>query len=409
MLGCLLLATLLLEVFVLTYLEYLYWKTIYTPLCCLMLPYTVVLLITIAVAGRFGFVDFHYPSIFVWNVGLILFAIPSYLMGMLVKKSPALFEAKIEEGSYPWSLGVLSIIISIAFFYRFMTVLSSTTELFGTDDFAEEFSGHGIWAHLREVVMPLVIIATYYITKKKWWLWIITALLLSVQFLYMVKGAVIIAIVSGMCMRLYAHKMHLSLSLLAKVFLGGFAIFIITYMVLPLIGNESGEANMELFEFVTGHFFHYFTSGTLGYSYDMQIGMPDRGDFEIIVSPFVNIYKTLTGDPNILSPVNPYYHHTGIDLTNVRTFFGTLHVYSNVWEFVIYTLIASSLMYALKLSAMHTGNIFIYVILSYFCGLMAMGWFEFYLFHLSIIEIPLITLVLMGITRLHHKKQEVES
>lgn len=99
-----------------------------------------------------------------------------------------------------------------------MTVLSSTTELFGTDDFAEEFSGHGIWAHLREVVMPLVIIATYYITKKKWWLWIITALLLSVQFLYMVKGAVIIAIVSGMCMRLYAHKMHLSLSLLAKVF-----------------------------------------------------------------------------------------------------------------------------------------------------------------------------------------------
>lgn len=166
MLGCLLLATLLLEVFVLTYLEYLSWKTIYTPLCCLMLPYTVVLLITIAVAGRFGFVDFYYPSIFVWNVGLILFAIPSYLMGMLVKKSPTLFEAKIEEGSYPWSLGVLSIIISIAFFYRFMTVLSSTTELFGTDDFAEEFSGHGIWAHLREVVMPLVIIATYYITKK---------------------------------------------------------------------------------------------------------------------------------------------------------------------------------------------------------------------------------------------------
>ncbi len=37
--GILLLSTLLLEVFVLTYLEYTSWRTIYTPLTCLMLPY----------------------------------------------------------------------------------------------------------------------------------------------------------------------------------------------------------------------------------------------------------------------------------------------------------------------------------------------------------------------------------
>ena len=74
---------------------------------------------------------------------------------------------------------------------------------------------------------------------------------------------------------------------------------------------------MELFEFVIGHFFHYFTSGTLGFSYDMALHCGDMGDFEILVAPFVNIYKTIGGDPNLISPVNPLYLHTGINMTIV--------------------------------------------------------------------------------------------
>ena len=63
MLGILLLALLLLEVYVLGYLEFISWRTIYTPLCCLMFPYLLVLLISIAVAGHLGFVNFCYSSI----------------------------------------------------------------------------------------------------------------------------------------------------------------------------------------------------------------------------------------------------------------------------------------------------------------------------------------------------------
>lgn len=400
MFNLVILITILIEVAVLTYLEYISWKTIYTPMCCLMLPYTFVLLISIAVSGNFDFVDFYYPSIIVWNIGLIFFAIPSYIFAILSIKTSYIFHNNIRANSFPNVLIFISIIISLAFLVRLKQVLGSTVEFFGTDDFAEEFSGHGIWAHLRVFVVPLLILAIYHVKKRQWNLWIIIFLLLFIQFLYMVKGAVIISIAAGLCMRLYTGKTHLRLALLTKLFIGGFAIFIITYMVLPLIGNEDGEANFELFEFVTGHFFHYFTSGTLGFSYDLELDCPDRGDFDIIISPFVNIYNTLIGNDKLLSPVNPIYHNTGINETNVRTFFGTLYIYCNYWQFAIYTIIISTIVYGIKLIAMYTRNIFIYTILFYYCGLLAMGWFEFYFFHLSIIEVPIITIILWGISTL---------
>lgn len=399
MFGFLILVTLIVEVAVLTYFEYISWNTIYTPMCCLMLPYTFVLLISILVSGNSYFVDFYYPSIFIWNIGLMLFAVPSYILALLRLKKPSVFRTNIQE-EFPPFFVFISVMLSLAFFFRFRQVLGSSIYMFGTDGFAEDFSGHGIWAHLREIIMPLLILAIYQVKKRQWGLWIIIAALLLIQFLYMVKGAVIISVVSGLCLRLYAGKTHLKLTFLAKLFIGGFAIFLITYMVLPLMGNEDGEADMQLFEFVTEHFFHYLTSGTLGFSYDLELGCPDKGDFDIIISPFINIYNTIACNEELLSPVNPVYHNTGINLTNVRTFFGTLYVYSNFGQFTIYTIVISTIIYSIKLIAMYTNNIFLYVILFYYCGLLAMGWFEFYFFHLSIIEIPIITIGLWFITKL---------
>ena len=76
---------LIMEVSCLTYLEYRAWRTIYTPLCALMLPYVGVLLITIAIAGDFGFVRFNYESIYVWILGLPLFALPSFGFATLMR------------------------------------------------------------------------------------------------------------------------------------------------------------------------------------------------------------------------------------------------------------------------------------------------------------------------------------
>lgn len=383
---------LLMEVIVLTYLEYKAWKTLYTPLCCLMLPYVIVLLITISIAGKYGFVTFNYKSLYVWMYGLPLFALPSYAFASLLKycNRPVISPIKDEEKGVPPILIVFSIILVLLLFYKLYETLSHGFFLFGTDDFAEEFSGHGIWAHLRTMLIPILILSLYHVKKKQYWLWLLIALMLVIQFIYMVKGTIIITVVSALILRLYMGKTHLSLTLILSVIAGAALVFLLIYMVIPLLGN-GGEASMNLFEFIANHFIHYLTSGTLGWSYDIDAGMPDRNDFSYIIAPFTNIVHAFSGD-ELISPVNPFYWNTGVSYTNVRTFFGTLYIYTDFLQFATYTLIISSIIYAWKIGALFTRNIYIYLIFSYYCGLMVMGWFEFYLFHLSAIEIPLITL-----------------
>jgi hypothetical protein len=183
----------------------------------------------------------------------------------------------------------------------------------------------------------------------------------------------------------------MNLKIVLTVALSAFAVFILVYMVLPLMGNEKGEADMQLFEFVIGHFMHYLTSGILGWSYDVDMGIIDKGDISIILSPFINLFNFAFGSSEpMLSPVNQFYYNTGIALTNVRTFFGTLYIYTDYGQFTLYTLTISSLLYVLKAVSLITNNIYLSFILFYYCGLLAMGWFEFYFFHLSIIEVPVL-------------------
>lgn len=398
MTGLFFILLLVLEVGVLFYLERIAWHTLYTPLTCLMMPYLLVQVVTLLIAGHFGFVSFYYPSIYVWSIGLVVFALPSYVLSIATTKYVSTFCRPVSSSSYPLSLGIISVGLIIAFFLRLLYTLKTSNYLLGTEDFADDFCGHGLWAHLRCAIIPLLIVAIYHVRKRSYLLWCVVLALLAIQLIYLVKGAVIITVVSGLFIRLYAGKMNLSLSLLLKLVIGALALFLATYMVLPLLGSN-GDANLELVKFVMGHFVHYLTSGTLGYSYDLQINCPDTGSFETLVSPFINIYRQFTGNDQMLSAVNPYYLYTGLSWTNVRTFFGTMYIYCNTWQFVAYTLTASTLMYAIKLVAMGTGNLYVYAILCYYCGLMAMGWFEFYLFHLAAFEVPVVCLLLMVIEK----------
>ncbi len=390
---------LLIEVITLTYLEYRAWKTFYTPLCCLMLPYVVVLIITISISGKFGFVAFNYESLYVWMYGLPLFALPSYAAASLLKycNRPVIGQIKDEGNGISPLLIVISIILVLLLFYKLYDTIAHGFFLFGTDDFAEEFSGHGFWAHLRGMIIPILIIALYYVRKRDLWLWLLIALMLVIQFCYMVKGTIIITVVSAILMRLYSGKMHMNLWLVLGVIVGAIIVFYLIYMVIPLLGND-GEANVNLVESIARYIVHYFTSGTLGWSYDIDQHIPDKNDFSYVVAPFVNIWNVINGYETI-SPVNPFYWNTGITYTNVRTFFGTLSIYTNPLSFATYTLVVSSFIYSWKILAIMTRNIYIHTILFYYCGLMAMGWFEFYLFHLSAIEVPLVALIYAWISR----------
>jgi hypothetical protein len=395
---------LLMEVTLLTWVEYRAWKTLYTPLCALMLPYTFVLLVTVCIAGNFGYVAFNYESLWVWIYGLPLFALPSYAFAAILSR-------KVENENTPTSdisltshlspltskfppvLLFICAIVVLMLFAKLYTTLSAGLFLFGTDEFADEFSGHGLWAHIRTLLIPLIILMFYQVGKGCRWLWIPIVLMLILQFVNMVKGTIVIPIFAALLMRLYTGKTRMGLRLILIMVGLAVILFFLIYMVIPIMGNGSA-ADMKLVQFVAEHIVHYFTSGTMGWSFDIDQNMPDRKDFEYIVAPVVNIVHAIKGE-ELVSVVNRYYWCTGTDvatLTNVRTFFGTLFIYSDAWQFITYTLFLSTFIYAWKVATILRPSVYLNIILFYYCGLLMMGWFEFYFFHLDAIEIPLITL-----------------
>lgn len=413
LLDFLLLFTLLLEFAVLCYIERKAWNTLYTPLNFLMIPYVIILLLSVCIAGRGGFVAFYYPSILVWIVGLPLFAIPSFVFaasfrGYLVPKDggeelsgqekticvrPKSFS---ENETFPLILFCLGMTLCLLFIWHFRAVASSSTEFIGSDQFAEDFSGHGLWAHLRMMLIPIFILSIYFVSKRRWYLWLLILPTLLVMFINQVKGWIVIPVIAGFFMRLYVGKTRLSLKLLLSVVLGGALVFLISYVFLPVLGKQ-GTVNNELYEFVFDRFSSYLTAGVFGFSQDAYLHFPDRGEFDILISQFVNLAKTAVGDEDLLSPVNqfPLQHCANVAAapTNVRTLFGTIYIYTNWLSFSLYTLVLSTMMYMLKVLALRSKNVYVNGIFFFECSLLAMGWFEFYFFHLTVVEIPVFFLV----------------
>lgn len=408
--NILILITFFIEVAVLCYLELKAWKTIYTPLNFLMLPYVVILVLSIILSGKFGFVEFYYPSILFWSVGLLLFSIPSFFFAFITQKADKrCYNGVIRECKIPQFLVWLSVALCLLFVYRTYSFLGSTSFYIGSDDFGLSYAGQGFWGHLRIVTLPLLIMAIYFVDKSNPWLWIIILMFFFVGILYNVKGWIIIPVVAGMAMRLYTGKSKLKLSFFLYLLTGGLLIFLLAYLVLPMIAANKEEVTSEMLTFVFEHFSHYLVSGTYGLSIDMQLGYPDSGDFEILWAPIVNMINVITGNGELVLPINPYYFHSGINLTNVRTFFGTLFIYTNYWQFIWYTLLSSSIMYMLKLITVKWNNVYIYVIYFFECGLLAMGWFEFYYFHLVVFELPVLVLILWFVDELIFSKETVIS
>lgn len=383
---------LLVEAGVLFYLERKAWNTLYTPLNFLMLPYIFVLMVTIAVSGKFDFVEFYYPSILLWNIGLLLFAVPDIALSVVVRKSAGLTNSSFtghssDDDKIPMIFVYIGAVIALLFIYRLKSTIGNSKFVIGSDEFAEEFAGFGFWGHLKRFTGVLLMMYIYFLNRKQRWLWLLIIAFMVVSVINMVKGTMIIPCVVGVMMRLASGKMRITGRFVVILLLSSVAVFFITFLLAIVVVNGM-EVDDNVIVYILQRFVHYFTSGTLGLSMDMQLDFPDRGEFDIVMTPFINIINQLTGNGELLSPINAVYHYTGISLTNVRTIFGTLYIYSNYSQFAIYVMCLSLVCYFLKIISDKTGNTFVNLVFFYFCALLAMGWFEFYFFHLDVIEIP---------------------
>ena len=400
--GGLILLTLFIEVGVLLYLERKAWNTLYTPLVFLMLPYVAVLTITIMVSGHWGIVNFYYPSIAVWIVGLLLFAIPSHILGFVMQRNGKSTFRPIRDDKMSNVVVAIAVLMCVAFLLRLIQTAGTSAAMLGSDEFGMDFNGHGIWAHLSKLNSPLLVLCIYYIDKHNKWLLIVILFLLFFGFIHQVKGWIVIPCLAGLAMRLYSGKTRLSGRFMLFMVAGALSVFIISYMLSLVVGGDAVIGG-NLLEFIMRVFVHYLTSGTLGLSMDAAAGFPDQGDISVLMAPVFNIANVLSGSSEILSPINNLFYFTGLNYTNVRTLFGTVAVFSEPLQFVAIILFISAVTYLLRLLALMHDNVYVNVVYFYQCALLFMGWFDYYFGHLDVIEVPVMTLVVWGMASLFKK------
>ena len=395
----LLLIGIYLEIAVLSYFDYKMWGTLYTPLNFLMLPYAVVLAITLLVCGNWGIVDFYYPSLLVWMFGLLFFALPSYVMGLsLCKQMSGLNICEIEDNVNMRVLNIITSILILAFLYRFYSMVGSSPYLPGSEDFGYDFCGKGVWGHIHRVFHALSIIYIYkYDKKHKYYLLFISGMFF-VTLMYGVKSWVLIPTIAGISMRLYSGKLKLRLSLILKVTLAAFSVFFITYSLSLLVGTEDSNEFEEVFAFICRVFIHYIISGIVGWSQDLQMGILERPNFDVLLTNILNIYHVIAGNEYVKS-INPVFLFNGVNLSNTRSFFGTIYLHSNVFQFIVITIAASSIIYVLKICAMYSKGVFLNITYFFIAGMLIMGWFDYFLYTLPCLEVPVWVFILYLIAR----------
>lgn len=395
-----------LEIAVLGYFEYKLWNTLYTPLNFLMLPYAIVLLFCVLICGNFGVVEFYYPSLLLWMGGLLLFAVPSYFFALSHQKDIQMPVTKLIDDNIPMKwLNVFSLLLVLLFLLRLFRMMRTSQYLPGSEDFGMEFCGGGVWGHLHRLIHALVIIYIYKYDNKHWYYALMVIAMFFVTFMYGVNSWVLIPAMAGLSMRLFTGKMHLRVSLFIKIFVFAFVVFIISYTFALFIGRGDEAASYDvIFDFICKIFIHYFISGIVGWSQDLQMGVLERPESFLVIACVINLIKAFTGGGDFVEIINPHFIHNGINGSNVRSFFGTLYVNTSIFEFILLVLFFSALMYMIKLWLMRSKSIYVALVYFFYAGMLLMGWFEYYFYHLPFLEVPVwIFLIYAVLKRLENK------
>ena len=292
----------------------------------------------------------------------------------------------------PKLVSFIALFIILLFIWRIKSVIGVFP--IGSSEFGEFFCGKGFWGHLRQLSLPILILAIYFVNKKNMWLCGVILVLLIVAFLYNVLGWIVIPCFAGITLRLYTGKTKLRLSLLLYVVFGVLILFLASYIMSLVIAND-GDLDNEVISFIFRNFIHYLTSGTLGLSVDMQNGFPDSGGFEMLIAQIINIVNKIIGKDEIAGFLNHLFYNTGFNYTNVRTLFGTIYINTNEVTYILYILFLSITIYLIKLSAIYLNNVYVYMVYFFGCGLFFMGWFDSYFATLTVVEIPILSFALL--------------
>ena len=396
--------TFIVEVTFLAVMERRIWGNVFTPLNILMLPFAAVLFLSIYIVKLFNLYPFVYESIIVWELGLLIFAIPSWFCSIFLKPEDKV-PVEVQMVGMPNPKVVFFSVLPILAVYglHLKSVLGASTSSLGSDQFAEEATAGGMWSHFFVLIMTLEIFCIFYMSKKNWFFIIPVLVCIVFCVLNQVKGWVLIPLIGASLIKVFTGQLHISLRTVVIVLLGGFGFFFLSYY-LSLVLSEDKEFTDDVLFFIFRNFFHYLSSGVLGLSMDWDRGILEEPSVEYLFTPFHNIANLLTGN-KLLSNLNGYYLQTtwpGLG-TNIRSFMGTIYVYGREFApFVVLLYASVSYVFYFCMIRKRTS---VWVMLSaWFCSLLFMGWFDYYFALLIPFEVMALIALINSISRLLAKR-----
>lgn len=402
--GYFIILILLAETTLLVWFDRFIYHTWFTPLTMLAVPYTSVVILAFLFAPSLGFIALHVPSVLVWVIGLFVFWLAGIPIGMLFSSS--LRKRKIskyinslwhEKESKTMVLILSWVAIAVLLYGLVMVLQSLGIREFGSDKFAELY-GSGVNGHIRVFSLILLIFLIGTVSWRNKTGLITISVLIFLAFIYPTKSWTILPILAGFIYRFSVDRTKLTGFKILFIAASGFIIFIANYLLLFIAKNNIEVIyNINIYKQLLSHFGAYVFAGVLALGEVMKSGTvhsfynPDN-----IFAPFLNLYAVITSG-DLISPVVPDFTTTSLDglkKSNVHTFFGTLWLHLGFFASVVYVLFSGTLVYGLFAVAHITKNCWAMVAWSFIAAMLALGWFEFYFWHLSFIEIPVYCLII---------------
>lgn len=386
----------LIEVYLVVLSEKRRWGNLLTPLTVLVLPYTVATIIAIIVSySSSNIPDFYFPSLIIWILGIFLFWIPSHIISKLSIHSKNPFSVKVSRNDDSYVLLTVIAFICIAVSMTKLSSLSSNIDMFGTDEFSEEYETTGFFNHLAVVLSAIFGYSIYKMDFKRHKISLIVVLLALVgMFAVGTKSWIILPFLIGYYARLLTGKTKIAFKttlLPVLVILGVF--FLSYYLILILAGGN--EMDSQVMTFLVNHFTNYLSGSSLSLSLDFQKGFLEPEMTESLFAPLLNIYNVIAGNKYVAF-INPTQIDIGIlGETNVRTFFGTQYAYSHsVLVFITISIIWSSFINLVYLKSKLSRSLFFLLANCTNMALLTFGFFDFTWLNLTPYEVFVIFLVM---------------
>lgn len=390
------------EVVFISFIENITYETWLTPFNLLAIPYFIVVSLAFFIASAAGFVPLNMKSVVIWEIGLAVF----WIFGSLITaicfgskiKNALRYSDFVKHNSTDLICLLISWLIIVTSIYSLEVSIAASGGMsnIGSAEFIKNY-GFGLNAHIRIFSVPILIYLMGTVNRRKYFVLLTIIVLFCLIGLYQSKGAVIAPLLGGVMYRIIIGKKKISIIKIILLLFSLYVIFNLSYLIGWGASNVETLFKFDTYKFFFKHFLGYLFAGVLGLSQQCNEPINILGiKSSLIFAPYLNLYNVMMSKKIVSPVITEYYmliNASGFE-SNVHTFFGTIYLFLGDLGSFLYIIIFSNVIYLLFTFSILTKNCWIMIAYIYIASLLAFGWFEFYFWLLSSIEVPVYSILL---------------